>query len=174
MPSRPGTVGVLSPPETPQDGSAAALVGTALGLLGVPYRNGGADLAGFDCSGFTQYVFWQHGVPLPREVRDQFQVGASIRQHKVAPGDLIFFRTTDRRPSHVAIALDDTSFVHAPTSEGVVRVERLDSAYWSRRFAGVRRIMDWGAAVSPVPTLRPSGGESAAGASADAASDGRD
>src|SRR5947208_1461397 len=52
-----------------------ALVETALLLRGTPYRNGGADPKGFDCSGFTQYVFATHGVALPRAVRDQFQQG---------------------------------------------------------------------------------------------------
>jgi cell wall-associated NlpC family hydrolase len=174
MPSRPDIVGVVPAPDGLGRSPQTALVDTALGLLGVPYRNGGADLAGFDCSGFTQYVFWQHGVPLPREVRDQFRFGEAIRQDNVAPGDLIFFRTTGRRPSHVAIALDDTSFVHAPASEGVVRVERLDSAYWSRRVAGVRRVPHGDGAITPAPTPHPSGGESPAGAAAAAASDGRD
>src|SRR5687767_248577 len=57
-----------------------ALVGTALSLRGVPYRNGGGDPDGFDCSGFTQYVYAQHGMALPREVRDQFQQGKSVRE----------------------------------------------------------------------------------------------
>src|SRR5262245_22889877 len=54
------------------------LVGTALELRGVPYKNGGTDRTGFDCSGFTQYVFAQYGVPLPREVRDQFKTGKAV------------------------------------------------------------------------------------------------
>ncbi len=141
VPDRPDVVPVPPTPDAPERSRHAAVVDTALGLLGVRYRSGGADLAGFDCSGFTQYVFWQHGIPLPREVRDQFRVGEAIRQDDLARGDLVFFRTTGRRPSHVAIALDGTSFVHAPASEGVVRVERLDSAYWSRRVAGARRIV---------------------------------
>src|SRR5215470_18846879 len=51
------------------------LVGTALDLRGTPYKDGGTDPSGFDCSGFTQYVFAKYGVPLPREVRDQFNTG---------------------------------------------------------------------------------------------------
>ena len=117
-----------------------ALVGTALSLRGAPYRDGGAGPGGFDCSGFTQYVFAQHGVTLPRGVRDQFTIGRNVRPKDLEPGDLIFFTTTDRGASHVGIAVGGDEFVHAPSSAGVVRVERLSSSYWSARFVGARRV----------------------------------
>jgi cell wall-associated NlpC family hydrolase len=118
-----------------------ALAGTALSLRGTPYRNGGTDPKGFDCSGFTQYVFAQYGLALPREVREQFRVGKSIRQPRdLAPGDILFFTTTERGPSHVAIAIGGDEFVHAPSSTGVVRVEHLSSSYWSPRYLGARRL----------------------------------
>jgi len=119
---------------------AYALVGTALNLRGTPYRNGGSDITGFDCSGFTQYVFSQHGLSLPREVREQFRVGQPVTAEELAPGDILFFTTTDPGPSHVAIAVGGDQFVHAPSSTGVVRVEHLSSSYWSPRFLGARRI----------------------------------
>jgi cell wall-associated NlpC family hydrolase len=119
----------------------AALVGTALDLRGIRYRNGGADPTGFDCSGFTQYVFAHHGVGLPREVRGQFRVGRSVGAQDLRPGDLLFFSTTDPGASHVAIAIGGIEFVHAPSSTGVVRVERLDSRYWADRFIGARRVL---------------------------------
>jgi cell wall-associated NlpC family hydrolase len=118
-----------------------ALVGTALELRGVPYRNGGADRNGFDCSGFTQYVFAQHGHQLPREVRDQFKTGKSVNREELEPGDLIFFATTEPGASHVGIAVGGDAFVHAPSSTGVVRVERLSSTYWTSRFVGGRRLL---------------------------------
>ena len=75
-PSRPAP----APPRGPRSAiDGYALVGTALALRGTPYRDGGTDPSGFDCSGFTQYVFAQHGVALPREVRDQFRVGKSVK-----------------------------------------------------------------------------------------------
>jgi cell wall-associated NlpC family hydrolase len=117
-----------------------ALVGTALSLRGAPYRNGGTDPQGFDCSGFTQYVFSQYGLPLPREVREQYRVGKSIKAEDLAPGDILFFATTDPGPSHVAIAIGGDQFVHAPSSTGVVRVEHLSSSYWSPRYLGARRV----------------------------------
>ncbi len=129
-------------PEVPAGGRVdwAALVETALSLRGTPYRNGGSDLAGFDCSGFTQYVFAKFGLPLPREVREQFTSGIKIKLASLVPGDLLFFSTTSNEVSHVGIALGDDRFVHAPSSTGVVRVESLKTTYWSKRFVGARRI----------------------------------
>ena len=119
-----------------------ALVETALSFKGVPYRNGGSDPQGFDCSGFTQYVYAQYGVALPREVRDQFELGTRVKAgDAVVPGDLLFFTTVARGPTHVAIAIGGDEFVHAPSSTGVVRVERLSTKYWATRYLGARRVM---------------------------------
>jgi peptidoglycan DL-endopeptidase LytE len=115
--------------------------GTALQLRGAPYRNGGADPAGFDCSGFVWYVFAQHGLAVPRTVLEQFQAGQTIEPSDLQPGDLVFFNTTSTGASHVGIAIGGDSFVHAPSSSGVVRVERLGAPYWASRFIGARRIL---------------------------------
>jgi cell wall-associated NlpC family hydrolase len=112
----------------------------ALGYRGVPYRNGGSDPAGFDCSGFVQYVFRQVGTILPREVREQFRVGRDIDRDEVEAGDLVFFETVSRGASHVGLAIGDGQFVHAPSSRGVVRVESLASSYWAPRYVGARRL----------------------------------
>jgi cell wall-associated NlpC family hydrolase len=120
-----------------------ALVGTALSLRGTPYRNGGTDPNGFDCSGFTRYVYAQYGVSLPREVRDQFQEGKSVKGD-LEVGDLLFFTTvvtSTPGPTHVGIAIGGDQFVHAPSSTGVVRVERLSAGYWSTRYLGARRLI---------------------------------
>jgi cell wall-associated NlpC family hydrolase len=117
------------------------VVRAALDLRGTPYRNGGADPTGFDCSGFTQYVFAQSGTTLPREVRDQFKLGQKVSRRKLAPGDLLFFKTTAHGASHVGIAIGDDEFVHAPSFTGVVRVEHLSASYWSKRFIAARRIL---------------------------------
>ena len=147
-PAPPSPAPVTPPSDAPASGTAVAagpldgyaLAGTALALRGTPYRNGGSDPAGFDCSGFTQYVFAQYGVALPRGVRDQFQVGKTVRPEDLAPGDIVFFSTTDPGPSHVAIAIGGDEFVHAPSSTGVVRVEHLSAGYWAQRYIGARRI----------------------------------
>lgn len=137
----PGTVsGTPGPAAVHRPFDGYALTGTALSLRGIPYRNGGTDPTGFDCSGFTQYVFAQHGISIPREVREQFQVGTSVQPDQLVAGDLLFFATTDPGASHVGISIGGDEFVHAPSSTGVVRVERLGSSYWSPRFLGARRI----------------------------------
>jgi cell wall-associated NlpC family hydrolase len=123
-----------------------ALVGTALSLRGIRYRNGGSGPDGFDCSGFTQYVFARYGLALPRDVREQFREGRQVDAGQLAPGDLVFFSTTDPGASHVGIVIGSDQFVHAPSSDGVVRVERLRASYWSQRFIGARRIVDSGQA----------------------------
>jgi cell wall-associated NlpC family hydrolase len=122
------------------DASGSLVVRTAMQFRGVPYRDGGSDPAGFDCSGFTQYVFARAGAALPREVRDQFRAGSPIDRGAQQPGDLVFFATTGSSASHVGIMIGGDGFVHAPSSTGVVRVERLSLPYWSSRLVGIRRI----------------------------------
>ena len=142
MPGAP-TARVLPPAaETVSKPEVSALIDTALGLRGVPYRNGGTDpRGGFDCSGFTQYVFSRYGIALPRDVHSQFQEGKSVDRSKLVPGDLLFFATTERGPSHVGIVIGGDQFVHAPSTSGVVRIERFSSTYWSSRFLGARRLV---------------------------------
>lgn len=118
---------------------AYAITATALSLRGVPYRNGGADPSGFDCSGFVQYVYAQHGVALPRTVSQLFGAGVPA-SGALRAGDLVFFSTVSAGPSHIGIALGGDEFVHAPSSTGEVRVERVSSRYWSRRYIGARRL----------------------------------
>lgn len=118
-----------------------AVAGTALTLRGTPYRDGGAGPNGFDCSGFVQYVFAQHAVALPRAVSDQYRIGRSVQPEDLAAGDLLFFTTVAPGASHVGIAIGGDEFVHAPSSRGEVRVERLSASYWSARFVGARRVL---------------------------------
>lgn len=136
-------------PDTTESTSPAAdtaeigygLAGTALSYRGVPYRNGGTDPAGgFDCSGFVWYVFAQHGIAVPRTVVEQFRVGTTVDASALRAGDLVFFNTTGTNPSHVGIAIGGDQFVHAPSSTGEVRVERIGTSYWAGRFVGIRRV----------------------------------
>ena len=126
-------------------GDAYAISGMALSLRGAPYQNGGSDPSGFDCSGLVWYVFAQHGIGLPRTVTEQFQLGSHVDKREVRAGDLVFFDTSGRglsgaRATHVGISIGGDEFVHAPSTMGEVRVERLGSSYWSSRFLEARRI----------------------------------
>jgi len=144
---RPGGAGP-APASIPAGGSkppvtaapdAYGITGTALNLRGTPYRNGGSDPSGFDCSGFVWYVFAQHGVKMPRTVSEQARAGKRV--NGVEPGDLVFFNTSGSGASHVGIAIGGDEFIHAPSSNGEVRVERLGAGYWSSRFVGARRVL---------------------------------
>jgi cell wall-associated NlpC family hydrolase len=117
-----------------------ALVNAALDLRGTPYAPGGSGPDRFDCSGLVQYVFAEFGIALPRTVTRQFDATVEVPFEQLAPGDLLFFRTAGEGPSHVAIAVGDGTFVHAPSSRGVVRVESLASSYWRGRFDSARRV----------------------------------
>jgi len=119
-----------------------AVAGTALALRGSPYRNGGADPGGFDCSGFVRYVFDQHGLAVPRSVGEQFRSGRAVSTDAVQPGDLVFFNTTGSGVSHVGIVIGGDEFVHAPSTNGVVRIDRIGGGYWASRFVGARRLAD--------------------------------
>ena len=117
-----------------------AIAGTALSLRGSPYRNGGADPSGFDCSGFVYYVFAQHGIRVPRTVTQQFSMGHDVASSELRAGDLVFFSTDAPGASHVGMLIGGDEFVHAPSSSGDVRVERITARYWSSRFVGARRM----------------------------------
>lgn len=118
---------------------------TALAQQGRHYRLGGETPAsGFDCSGLVRYAFEQHQIELPRTVSEQYHAGRKIAIEDIRKGDLLFFATTAKGPTHVGIALGPASlgeFVHAPGSGGTVRIERFDTAYWRRKLIGVRRIL---------------------------------
>ena len=87
-----------------------------------------------------QYVFAQHGVSMPREVRLQYQVGTRVDSSSLQPGDLVFFTTNAPGASHVGILVGGDQFVHAPSDSGVVRVDHLSTPYWSLRFIGAKRV----------------------------------
>jgi cell wall-associated NlpC family hydrolase len=128
------------PSEGPPFTSNESIAETALAYTGVPYRPGGSDPSGFDCSGFVWFVLQQHGIALPRTVEEQFRVGRPVGARRLAAGDLVFFKTSGRGPTHVGVIINSEEFVHAPTSRGEVRIERLASNYWARRLLAGRRV----------------------------------
>ena len=138
--STPDPGAPVAPPAA-RGAAAYGITGTALTLRGAPYRSGGSDPSGFDCSGFVQYVFGQNGVAVPRTVTEQFRAGRQVDAPQMEAGDLVFFTTVSAGASHVGIAIGGDEFVHAPSGTGEVRVERLSAPYWSTRFVGARRVL---------------------------------
>ena len=116
------------------------LISSSFQYVGVPYWFGGTTPRGFDCSGFTRYVFSQVGINLPRMADGQFSVGRPVSAEKLRPGDLVFFETYEPGPSHVGIYIGNSQFISATSSRGVV-VADLFGYYWGERYIGARRVM---------------------------------
>lgn len=120
------------------------LVLSALSFIDAPYRGGGqAAHTGFDCSGFTRYLYAQVlRLNLARRAEQQAQDPRmrEVGEHPLAPGDLVFFNTLQRRFSHVGLYLGDGRFIHAPRTGAMVRVESITLNYWASRFDGARRV----------------------------------
>jgi cell wall-associated NlpC family hydrolase len=119
------------------------LIREALAARGTRYRWGGASRGGFDCSGFTRYLFARYaGITLPHSARAQAKLGKKISRDELKPGDLLFFRTYRRGISHVGLYIGDNKFVHAANTRRRVRVDSLDTAYYRNRFVTARRLRD--------------------------------
>lgn len=118
------------------------LVKAGLDAVGTPYAWGGdAPEDGFDCSGLVAFVYREiASLELPRRAVEQRAEGKRVTRNDLEPGDLVFFATTRQRNrvSHVGIYIGDNQFVHAPSRGSTVRVDSLDSAYWSKRYSGAR------------------------------------
>lgn len=122
--------------------STASFLATAEKLRGVPYQIGGdSPTNGFDCSGYTKYVYGLYRIKLPRTVAEQIRAGRPAGS-LIRPGDLLFFRMAGPKSpvSHVALALSADEFIHAPGADGKVRTEKL-STYWRSRLVTARRIL---------------------------------
>jgi len=117
------------------------LLRVAQRMLDVPYRFGGTTLWGLDCSGFVQKAFAFLDLGLPRTAREQYREGTVVAKADLSPGDLVFFRTYAKYPSHVGIYLGDNRFVHASSREKRVTVESLDTPYYVKRYIGAKRLL---------------------------------
>lgn len=128
---------VVYPSLTSEQGSDLAI--HAMGLVGTPYRYGGnTPEGGFDCSGLIGYVYRSRaGVAPPRTVAQLSDFGQPVDADELRSGDLVIFGSSP--PSHAGIYVGEGRFVHAPSSGGTVRLERLDSGYWARQRARFRR-----------------------------------
>ncbi len=116
------------------------VVRTALAYQGARYRSGGTSRGGFDCSGFTRYVYAKYGVSLPHSSAAQARVGRPVPRGQLKPGDIVYFHTYRRGPSHVGIYTGNNKFVHASTHGRGVVVDSLGSSYYASRYMGARRV----------------------------------
>jgi len=133
------------PPAQDQRTDTAATTGSevamyALGLIDTGYRFGGKNPeAGLDCSGMVSYIFGRAaGLKIKGSAADIARQGRQIDKQSLRAGDLVFFNTLNRPFSHVGIYIGDGRFVHAPSSNGKVRISRLDNPYFAPRFEMAR------------------------------------
>ncbi len=119
-------------------GLGAIVVHDALRYVGVPYVWGGASPHGFDCSGFTWYVYHLAGISIPRTADIQFAQGRPIAGDPI-PGDLVFFQTYDYGASHVGIYLGNGQFVNSIGDD--VHIASFNSYYFRSRYLGARRFL---------------------------------
>jgi cell wall-associated NlpC family hydrolase len=112
------------------------VVGIAMRYLGVPYVWGGSSPSGFDCSGFTAYVYAQVGVSLPHYTGAQWNVGVGVSRSDLQPGDLVFFNGL----GHEGLYIGGGQFIHAPHSGDVVKISSLSESWYGSTYVGARRV----------------------------------
>lgn len=135
------TIALVNAQQTTQVASMRAeLLRIAESKLGTPYRAGAAGPNGFDCGGFTQYVFRRAlGMNIGRSSRDQFQRVERIARKDARPGDLVFF--FERGARHVGLYIGNGKMIDAPHPGKGVSVNPISGSWWGRSFTGIGRIL---------------------------------
>lgn len=124
-----------------KDNESPQIVRTALAYRGSRYVRGGTGARGFDCSGFTRFVYAKYGVELPHSSKSQASCGKHVEKSDLREGDLVFFKTRGGGISHVGIYIGDRKFIHASTPKTGVIVSSLDQSYYASRYKGARRVI---------------------------------
>lgn len=127
---------------TPQSEAGSAIATLAVSLVGTPYHFGGADAAGFDCSGLARYVHERSGLAIPRTAKDQRRAARAVPLGELAPGDLVFFHLHGRQVDHVGIYAGSGRFIHAPRAGGAVAWGDLSEGYYRARLVSAGRFWD--------------------------------
>ncbi|MES2800483.1 MAG: C40 family peptidase [Bacteroidota bacterium] len=132
-------------PSTPVSKDRESIIANAKKQLGVPYVWAGDDPQGFDCSGFTGYVYKQAGITLERRAVDQFEKSKKQKEKTVQKGDLVFF-DNGSGISHVGIIISDKgkplTMIHASSSKGVIITDIDNSDYWKKRLYSFGSYLD--------------------------------
>lgn len=140
-PEAPAAVPAQRPPASAR-GNEVVLY--AMGLIDTGYRFGGKNPeAGLDCSGMVSYIYAKAaGLKVSGSAAEIARQGRSIAREALRPGDLVFFNTRNAPFSHVGIYIGDNRFVHAPSSTGRVRVDRMGVGYFAQRYEAARTFFD--------------------------------
>jgi cell wall-associated NlpC family hydrolase len=120
-------------------GRGASIANYALTLRGIRYRFGGATPDGFDCSGLVFYAHRHFGLDVPRTSSAQSEAVESVKEKKLQPGDLVFFKIGSHRVNHVGIYIGERRFVHAPGAGKPVTVDSLDEEFYADSFFSAGR-----------------------------------
>jgi murein DD-endopeptidase len=128
-------------PAAVEPSSGEKIVSIAAGFIGTPYRYGGENPKGFDCSGLVFYSYERMGVKVPRTAADQRRAAERISRSSLEPGDLVFFRSSKGRVDHVGIYAGDGKFIHAPNTGKVVSYAYLDDPYYRTHFVSAGRFL---------------------------------
>jgi len=146
-----GLAGCLSTPSADRGYSAAGtgpvsdqrmmVIRVASRMIGTPYRYGGNNPRGFDCSGLVQYTHAHAGLSIPRTTGEQWRYADRPRRRHLLPGDLVFFDLGSQKASHVGIYEGGGVFIHAPSSGKRVSRASLDNPYWQNRMVGARTFL---------------------------------
>jgi len=126
---------------TPQSSNHSSVVHYAVQQVGIPYRYGGQHPSqGFDCSGLVYYAYRQAGYSIPRSSSQQYSSVRHVSLRELRAGDLLFFRVSPKKVSHVGIYVGNGDFVHAPSSGKSVQISSLDNPYWKKRLIAAGRV----------------------------------
>lgn len=139
-PALPAAPALPAPPAPLAAGDAIASAAAA--LVGTPYHFGGADAAGFDCSGLALYVHARVGLTIPRTAAEQRRAARPVALTQLAPGDLVFFRIRSRHVDHVGVYAGGGQFIHAPRAGLEVSYGDLHSGFYLRHYVSAGRLWD--------------------------------
>lgn len=129
-------------PDTVLNSASVALIGYAKKFINTRYVYGGTTPKGFDCSGFTRFIYSRFGYRIPHCSQEQVNMGTPISRKRLLPADLVFFTTLgSTQINHVGIYIGEGKFIHASSGSRVVRIDALSQTYYKKRYQGARRVI---------------------------------